>query len=638
MTKEELAVLAKKDRFAESLYKEIQNLHQSKGENAGTQIEASLRLATKTFSSDLQKLRLEENLDPELNLDQQVKFEKAVEQILESARLHFGYDKVNRLHVNKDDIGTAIATALLGPDVVTLMHPEDRQDFGKRFMLFGVGPMWGAIHAGEKHIKEDPMGLTHEGSSNFLVGTGIGVLLERAHPGFFVGALVTGIAATVHDQFYSEHNQPRNKELEQLNNGVSGMSNAELIKAANRTHDLLGDDAFKAMFSLATGGVGLPEGAAIGPIVKQETAAAIKNLTKDEVYGAMKNFGNHAMETLRWIFVGEKKHSFTTPEGVVFEKPNVLHMSSEPHGETPGGFGKPHEHSPKKDVQETEEPHAKTAPHPEEGIVEFYKKREIPQGSPHPDWEKSLGPEGNQIKPPKDLLGRLDIRAPEHFLSLIGNPLFRPSEAFVREVFPKVMRTLLEGESKFLIDENTLILPVKRIGQLREVGIPGASDSMKACYEPNKNVIYIAEEVLSKGHWERVKIDASNYSTDYDFHHEIGHALDELLRVGGKMRSNKGFLIALDNDIQLLNAHNKNGWNKLWTEDLKLNYDEPERVAEIFADTYAQILKELMARKSGVKLESGTYSDKFEGKFPAVITYMKELCTTGVLGRKLKKR
>ena len=86
----------------------------------------------------------ESSQQPRISNERLAQVEHATQQLLQTASDRFGADKIEKMHINKDDVGRAISALLLGPDVCQLMGPDQSSSFGKRLIVFGIAPMfWG---------------------------------------------------------------------------------------------------------------------------------------------------------------------------------------------------------------------------------------------------------------------------------------------------------------------------------------------------------------------------------------------------------------------------------------------------------------------------------------------------------------
>lgn len=188
--------------------------------------------------------------------------------IAETARLH-GRDKVDALGIEKSDVGRALGTYLLTPDVAKAVGEADTRKFGQMLMVFGLAPAFGLGDEAQKQISERTQETIHEGSANFLTGTAFGAVLE-GHPAvaLSIGAVMT--ATFLQDQLFSPENRARNEEVLDLYSKTGNSSPEELLSFCDRSKELLGPEAYKASFDLATGGIGIPHGHAAARGIKAD--------------------------------------------------------------------------------------------------------------------------------------------------------------------------------------------------------------------------------------------------------------------------------------------------------------------------------------------------------------------------------
>lgn len=188
--------------------------------------------------------------------------------VAETARLH-GRDKVDALGIEKSDVGRALGTYLLTPDVAKAVGEADTRKFGQMLMVFGLAPAFGLGDEAQKQIAERTQETIHEGSANFLTGTAFGAILE-GHPAvaLSIGAVMT--ATFLQDQLFSPENRARNEEVLDLYSKTGNSSPEELLSFCDRSKELLGPEAYKASFDLATGGIGIPHGHAAARGIKAD--------------------------------------------------------------------------------------------------------------------------------------------------------------------------------------------------------------------------------------------------------------------------------------------------------------------------------------------------------------------------------
>ena len=188
--------------------------------------------------------------------------------VAETARLH-GRDKVAALGIEKSDVGRALGTYLLTPDVAKAVGEADTRKFGQILMVFGLAPAFGLGDEAQKQISERTQETIHEGSANFLTGTAFGAILEgHSAVALSIGAVMT--ATFLQDQLFSPENRARNEEVLDLYSKTGNSSPEELLSFCDRSKELLGPEAYKASFDLATGGIGIPHGHAAARGIKAD--------------------------------------------------------------------------------------------------------------------------------------------------------------------------------------------------------------------------------------------------------------------------------------------------------------------------------------------------------------------------------
>lgn len=291
-------------------------------------------------------------------IQQQSKFEKATQTLLATARQRFGKENVDAMHIKKDDMSTALSALTLGPDVCKAMGPEETSKFGKRLIVFGIAPAFGMADEAQKQFsKENLKGTAQEASSNFLIGTAIGAVLERAHPLVMGGSMIGGGTWFVNDQLNSPEHKTRNAEISKIAGKVDNASNDELTHYAKQTRQLIGKEAYKGVFVVATGGAGIPEGQALKAGVREETSHALGNLDVRDLANKIQNLGHDALESISSIFkdhhpakmrpatAGAANEALQMISKPHFERPahiqnNTLKMEGNPRNSSPGASGK----------------------------------------------------------------------------------------------------------------------------------------------------------------------------------------------------------------------------------------------------------------------------------------------------------
>ena len=194
----------------------------------------------------------------------------ATKMMLDQAALRFGDDEMSRIKIAPDDMGSAVSTLLFGPKMIEMMGPEQSRELGNRLLVFGVAPFFGVAEHGQKQL-EDPNSVLNKGSANFLTGTGIGMILERLHPVIGFGLFVGTTGAIAIDQVNSPEHKARNTELLNISSSLGDASPTDLVEFCNRSKDLLGPEIYEGTFDIVTGGIGIPEGHALGTGIRAET-------------------------------------------------------------------------------------------------------------------------------------------------------------------------------------------------------------------------------------------------------------------------------------------------------------------------------------------------------------------------------
>lgn len=230
---------------------------------------------------------------------------KGTQDILNCASQRFGEEQIASLKIAKDDVGMATSALLLGPDFCKMIGENEARTFGKRLIVFGIAPMIGMSQEAEKQFTEHTMETAHEGSSNFLIGTAIGAVLERCHPAI-LGTLTLGAGGILlNDQLNSPEHQKRNKEIANISAQVDQSSNAHLIKFSERTKVLIGPEIYHGAFALATGGAGLPEGKAIRNAGEEQIGKGLSKIDLQKLAQNFKSLGQEAIDSLAAI-LGQK--------------------------------------------------------------------------------------------------------------------------------------------------------------------------------------------------------------------------------------------------------------------------------------------------------------------------------------------
>lgn len=244
--------------------------------------------------------------------------EKGTQEILNCASQRFGEDQIASLKIKKDDVGMATSALLLGPDLCNMIGEEEARKIGKRLIVFGVAPMLGMSQEAQKQFTEHTKETIHEGSSNFLIGTALGAVLERCHPAILGTLTVGAIGAITVDQLNSPEHKIRNKEIADISAQVDQSSNADLIRFSERTKVLIGPEIYHGAFALATGGAGLPEGKAIRKAGEEQIGNGLSKIDAKKLIERAKSLGQEAIDSLssvlgpkpRWALAGGPAEGF----------------------------------------------------------------------------------------------------------------------------------------------------------------------------------------------------------------------------------------------------------------------------------------------------------------------------------------
>lgn len=187
--------------------------------------------------------------------------------------------------IAKDDVGSALALYVLGPETFKKLGAQESKNFGDKFLVFGLAPMFGACEKASDEWENNRAGLGLKGSTNFYLGTVIGALLERAHPIIGLGALGVGGTLAVNDLALTPEAQERNGKLVNLAQSMNTVSPEQLIQYAQHTKRVLGPPVFEALFDTATGGVGIPTGNLAKAEIKEKIAEGVVSIPDKKAIG-----------------------------------------------------------------------------------------------------------------------------------------------------------------------------------------------------------------------------------------------------------------------------------------------------------------------------------------------------------------
>jgi hypothetical protein len=207
------------------------------------------------------EIALEKSLDPAEEEARLGAFKSATAKLLDGA-VALGEDpvKIEALKIAPDDVGSGLGVYLLGADKAAEMGPTELKNFGDRFLIFGLAPIFGAIETGSDKWENSKAELGVQGSINFFIGTVIGAILEKANPTVFVGVTTAGIGAIGYLQLGTDEAKKRNAMIAQTYENTDQLSPREVLHSCESMRQTLGPEIFDGAFGLATGGAGLPEG------------------------------------------------------------------------------------------------------------------------------------------------------------------------------------------------------------------------------------------------------------------------------------------------------------------------------------------------------------------------------------------
>lgn len=252
-----------------------------------------------------------------------IKLQNATGAILETARERFGKEGVDKLKIAPDDVGSSMTALLLGPEICNAIGPEQAKSFGNRLLVFGVAPIFGMAQEAQKAIFENSEKTLEEGEVNFLAGTGIGIVLERAHPLMIAGLTLGFTGQFINDQLNSPENSARNREILDMCSKLDASGPDELAQYSRRTKELLGPDLYKGAFGVVTGGIGIPKGHIISAETKAETEAITSGIRPQEILDNMSKLPQEACDALSWLMGHEDGPQFAFAHGGKIELPQT---------------------------------------------------------------------------------------------------------------------------------------------------------------------------------------------------------------------------------------------------------------------------------------------------------------------------
>lgn len=244
-------------------------------------------------------------------------------------RPDFDQEKVKEIAsgIRSDDVGSALALYMLGPEQFAQLGAAHSKEFGDKFLVFGLAPVFGACEQASDKWENEKAELGVKGCINFYVGTCIGAILERAHPLIGLGALGLGTEVAVNEMYFTPEAQERNRKLNVISDRMQSVSAENLIDYSQHTKKTLGPVIFEGAFDIATGGIGLPTGSVAKAGIQEEIAVsgiglkavrALDNLTAESWAGICKIFGPRNTHEL--ALAGGGKLPSSEAKSEVFER------------------------------------------------------------------------------------------------------------------------------------------------------------------------------------------------------------------------------------------------------------------------------------------------------------------------------
>lgn len=241
----------------------------------------------------------------------------------------FDQEKVKEIAsgIRSDDVGSALALYMLGPEQFAQLGAAHSKEFGDKFLVFGLAPVFGACEQASDKWENEKAELGVKGCINFYVGTCIGAILERAHPLIGLGALGLGTEVAVNEMYFTPEAQERNRKLNVISDRMQSVSAENLIDYSQHTKKTLGPVIFEGAFDIATGGIGLPTGSVAKAGIQEEIAVsgiglkavrALDNLTAESWAGICKIFGPRNTHEL--ALAGGGKLPSSEAKSEVFER------------------------------------------------------------------------------------------------------------------------------------------------------------------------------------------------------------------------------------------------------------------------------------------------------------------------------
>ncbi|MBI5175729.1 MAG: hypothetical protein SFV17_10520 [Candidatus Obscuribacter sp.] len=219
---------------------------------------------------------LDEQMVPSDELAERLASFKSARNELVQSVIDLGYEKekIDGLCIADDDVGSALALYLLGPDLFERFGKSQSRDLGNNLLIFGIAPLFGACETAAQKWEREKPALGVEGSVNFFFGTVVGAALERLHPAVAGGLIIVALPAMVHDAFLSDEALQRNSNLSVLASHAGGLDSLSILKYSQYTKGAVGPVLFKQAFDFATSGFGVPPGSSLSRVARQEALDA----------------------------------------------------------------------------------------------------------------------------------------------------------------------------------------------------------------------------------------------------------------------------------------------------------------------------------------------------------------------------
>jgi len=196
----------------------------------------------------------------------QEKIDKAQSAIIKTACDRFGKESIENIKLDKNNMGQAVVLLLFGPEVFAHLGKDNATKLGRNLIVFGLAPVLGVSEEAQKKFQDNPNKLLQDGTTNFVSGTALGVILEAVNPIVLtvVSTACLGILAKqAIDEFTLPENKTRNQKLVKLANSLNNVEDLEMIVAGRQVKDMLAPKLYEIGFDLATGGIAIGGGQAL---------------------------------------------------------------------------------------------------------------------------------------------------------------------------------------------------------------------------------------------------------------------------------------------------------------------------------------------------------------------------------------